>query len=206
MGWLDDMAVDVPEGVSGDVKIERFTIEKGDLENLRLAFNGRGCQPGTYTRLLRGNSLWMSDTTAERRDHIEPAMMIRQGAPRVLIGGLGLGMILRVALLESSVEHIDVVELDPDVIALVGPHYEKMAADRGVQLVIHRADMYEIKWPPKTRWDVAWFDIWGDVSTDTLSLMARLNRSYGRRTGWCRCWAQDWLQAQKRRERESGWW
>ncbi len=201
------MAIDVPEGTHGAVTIERFTVPANglDLENLRLHSVGRGCDPGTYTRLLRDGAIWMSDTTAERRDHYEPAFRIlgrREPAKRVLIGGLGLGMILRVALLTEGMEHVDVVEIDPDVLALVGPHYRAMAEARGVSLALHQADMFKIRWEPGTRWDVAWFDIWSDIGPNNLEEMGRLRRSYGRRSGWCDCWGR----LETLRWRERGYW
>lgn len=203
--YTDEMAVDVPEGGCGSVAVERFTVER-DLANLRLAFDGgRDCIPGTYTRLLRNGLLWMSDTTAERRDHIDAAIQIGDRGGRVLIGGLGLGMILRVALLTPEVTHVDVVEIDPDVVGAVGPHYQEMAAERGVSLTIHAADVFTIRWPPNTRWDVAWFDIWPELCTDDLDEMAKLRRSYGRRANWCECWGRYLLLSQRRRERDSGW-
>lgn len=202
----NDMAVEVPEGTHGSVTVERFTVERNSLENMRLAFQGgRDCLPGTYTRLMRGNYLWMSDTTAERHDHLWPAMEIAQRGGRVLIGGLGLGMIVRVALLTPEVTHVDVVEIDPDVVALVGPHYEELAAEHGKTLTIHQADVYELKWPPGTRWEVAWFDVWPDLCTDNLEQMAKLRRSYGRRTDWNDCWGRQLLLAERRRD-AGRWW
>lgn len=203
---MDDMAVDLPEGKYGLCSIQRFTVEPFSLENLRLSMFGRDCAPGTYTKLTRNGTLWMSDTTAERMDHLEPARAIRSQGGRVLLGGLGLGMILRVALTTPTVEHVDVVELNADVIALVGPTYQRMADERGISLVIHEADLFAKRWPPHTRWNVAWFDVWSDVSTDVLPEMARLRRSYGRRTDWNDCWARRDLLRRQRQERRSCYW
>ena len=201
--FTSDMAVDVPEGGHGAVTVERFTIGTDDFQNFRMG--GRAARPGTYTMLCRKGELWMSDTTAERMDHFEAAREIDARGGRILIGGLGLGMILRVALLTPKVAHIDVVEIDPDVIALVGPHYQAMAAARGKSLSIIQADLTTVKWPPQTRWDVAWFDIWPDLCTDALDSMAALRRSYGRRADWCECWGREWLLDRRRREKRMGW-
>jgi hypothetical protein len=115
-------------------------------------------------------------------------------------------MILRVALRTEEVRHVDVVEIDPDVLALVGPHYEALAAERGKTLVLHEADLFTVKWPVGSRWDVAWFDVWGDVSTDNLTEMSKLRRSYARRAGWQDCWGRHRLLAMRERERAAGWW
>lgn len=199
----DDMAVDVPEGEHGACRVEKFEIGRHDIQNV--TEGARSAFPGMYTKLTRGGTLWMSDTTAERRDHIMPAIEIDRRGGRMLIGGLGLGMILRVALLTPSVTHVDVIEINEDVIALVGPHYEQMAAENDVELVVHHADMYEIKWEKGTRWNVGWFDIWPDLCEDNLVEMGRLGRSYGRRCNWTGYWGKELLQAERRRTANAPW-
>lgn len=202
---MDEMRVDLPEGVHGACEVRRFTVGENSIENVRNAFHGRDTRPGEYTMITRRGGLWMSDTDAERRDHISPASRIVHSGGRVLIGGLGLGCILRVALLTPTVSHVDVVEIDPDVVALVGPHYQRMAEERAVALTIHEADLFEVKWAPGTRWDVAWFDIWPSLCTDDLAEMARLRRSYGRRSGWNDCWGREILLRRRAQGQYSGW-
>lgn len=191
MGMWEQYRVSVPEGECDGMRIERFTVtDVHTVENIRLAFSGRlPCQRGTYTRLIEGGCLWMSDTPAEVRDHIEAMRKIERGAKRVLIMGLGLGMIVQTAI-NAGVEHIDVVEKDARVIRLVGEHYANMAADCGVGLTIHHADAYAIRWEPGTRWDVVWHDVWPSLCADNLPEMAKLKRSYGRRAEWQGCWGE----------------
>lgn len=194
------MTVDIPEGELDGIKVQRFDIEKNNIHNTMNAIRGRGTRSGTYTRLLDNGNLWMSDVDAEKRDHMEPILRIEQDkAQRVLINGLGLGMVLKAALTFDHVAHVDVVERDARVIELVGTHYQK-----DPRVHIHHADAYEqaTKWPSGTRWDVGWSDIWGDVSADDLPDMARLNRSYGRRCRWHRCWFQQDLKYQRDQEKE----
>ena len=67
----DTMTVTVSEGSIGTLRVERFTVERDSIENLRLAMRGgRQTRPGTYTALRDGGTLWMSDTDAERRDQM----------------------------------------------------------------------------------------------------------------------------------------
>lgn len=185
------MAVTMPEGERGRVRVERFEIRRDSIEFMRMSMRGRGCREGTFTKLSRGGSLWMSDTDAEKRDHIDAAVEIsREDCRRVLINGLGLGMIVGLALTFPHVEHVDVVEIDPDVCALIGPHYTATG-----RVKLHCADSYGIEWPKGTRWDVAWHDIWQDLCADNLPLMTKLHRKYGRRVGWQGSWGQSKLRA-----------
>jgi hypothetical protein len=203
MTWYEDLAVTVPEGGLEGIVVERFVVPERSLENLRLRLQGgRDTRPGTYTRLLDGRRIWMSDTDAERRDHIEPYLKIREPSTRrVLINGLGLGMIVRAALRFDHVEHVDVVERDPRIVKLIGRHYTQ-----DPRVTIHEADAYEQakRWPAGTHWDVGWSDIWPDLCTDNLEDMARLRRSYARRCGWHDCWGRELLR--HRRRQEAGMW
>lgn len=192
------MTVDLPECEQDGLKVEKFTVPPNDFFNWKLG--ARATRPGTYTALKINGALWMSDTDAEKKDHL-PALWAMQSweAKRVLINGLGLGMVLKAALAMDHVEHVDVVEIDERVINIIGPHYTK---DSRVQ--IHHADAYEqmSRWPTGTRWDVGWSDIWLHASTDNLADMARLRRSYGRRTDWHDCWLRETLVSIQRKERE----
>jgi hypothetical protein len=199
MSGYDDWKVSVPVGSKGDIEVRKFEVPEHSMENLRLSMQGRAALPGEYTSLHRKGRLWMSDTTAEVRDHMGVDRQIRDRGGRILVMGLGLGMIVNRALQRDNVEHVDVVEIDPDVAALVGPHYE------GPRCTIHVADAYEIKWPPNTRWTVAWHDIWANMCEDNLPEMARLARSYGRRVDWQGFWAKERILSERRRTAHAFW-
>ena len=198
MNYLEEYKVDVPEGRVGPWAIERFTVPKEpNIEMMRLALAGRPVPPGEYTRLTHDRrGVIMSDTPAEIRDHSGFFGRLRARFSdvkprRVLIHGLGMGMALRYALLQDHVEHVDVVEIDADVIALVGPHY---ADDR---LTIHHGDALDFRFPPGTTWDLAWHDIWDEISADNLAQIARLKRRYGRRVDWQAAWCE-WQMRDRR--------
>lgn len=197
--WWAQYKIDVPEGSSGPWTVERFTVSAQDaeLERLRSMFNGgRGCPEGTYTRLCRNSAVVMSDTRDEIADHLGVIHRCKDTrVKRVLINGLGLGVVLGAVLRNDHIEHVDVVEVDADVIALVGSHY----AD--ARLTIHHGDAYTIRWPKGLRWDVAWHDVWDDLCEDNLPLMAKLHRRYGRRVSWQTSWGRCECLAQ----RERGW-
>lgn len=146
----------------------------------------------------------MSDTTAERQDHADAVARIHLGkAERVLINGLGLGMVLTAALAYDHVKHVDVVEADERVIKLVGPHYQQ---DPRVNIV--HADAYEQmgNWSPgpRMRWDVAWSDIWPDISADNIEGMDRLHKYYSKRSRWHGMWCRKRCLALRRELRSYG--
>ena len=195
--YQDRMTVDIPEGEVDGLRVERFEVTGLELWYLKQELRyGRGTKPGTYTKLVdtvnldhKGNpTLWMSDTDAEKHDHLQAVAQIRLAkAERVLINGLGIGMVLAAALSFKHVRHVDVVEYDERVIKLVGPHYLK---DHRVR--IHHADAYEQVhvWPARAQWDVAWSDVWPDISDHNIPGMDQLHKYYKRHATWHGCWAR----------------
>lgn len=202
---FDKYRVDLPEMASETMRIERFTIspEEAKVEGMRMLIHGAGYRApraGTYTRIIRNGRLWMSDTDAEVRDHLEAIRQIGRRGGRILINGLGIGLIVHAALQFENVEHIDIVEIDQEVCDVVGSHY---ARDPRVQ--VHCDDAHTIKWPAGMRWDVAWHDIWANISLDDVESRSKLNRRYGRRVGWQAGWADYEIEQAKRQDRMSPW-
>jgi len=103
----------------------------------------------------------------------------------VLINGLGLGVLVHGLLTLPNVTRIDVVEIDPDVLALVGPHYAK---DPRVNLI--EGDAYTYRFPVGARWSVVWHDVWLDICADNLKDVERLKRRYGTRCEWQGAWGE----------------
>lgn len=191
------MTLDLPEIDQDGVKVVKFEIDEAQsrFAGLRAAIGfGRGAiRPGTYTKVLIDGKLWMSDTPDEKRDHSQVFYEAQRRGGRVLINGLGAGMVLGAMLKLNDVEHIDVVENDERIIRLIGPHY----ADPRV--TIHHDDAYDIQWPVGTRWNVVWHDIWLDLTSDNLEGMHKLHRKYGRRADWQASWGREFLEYQNRR-------
>jgi len=137
----------------------------------------------------------MSDTPAEMTDHYS---FVRQAKGNVLINGLGIGMVLNAILKNDSpaskVEKVTVIEIDQDVIGLVGPHYLR---DHRVEIV--HADAFDYQPPKGVRYDAVWHDIWDTICTDNLDAMAMLHRKYGRRTDWQGSWCRNECLASRQR-------
>ncbi len=186
----------LPEGVKGSAKIEHFTVKK-DFWAMR-----EGVTPGKYARLYVDGQLLMSDTDNERSTNWRVAY---KSNGRVLIAGLGIGMILTAILDKPEVESVIVIEKYQDVIDLVAPHY------RHPKLTVICGDIFEWKPAKGEKFDTIYFDIWGDISTDVLGEMATLHRRFGRYLNrenpeaWMDSWQKGFLKLQLQRDRRRGW-
>lgn len=189
--------VTVPEGKKGPWEVRRFEVKKDDFGRIDFHNPGRSVPPGIYTGLFHAQrGVVMSDTQAEISDHMAAMHQITKiECKRVLIHGLGIGMVLKQALDTEHVEHVDVVEIDQDVIDLVGPHYLT-----DPRLTIHHGDALTFKFPKGSRWDVAWHDIWDSICDDNRPQMSRLMRRYGRATVWQDCWGKYMLDYMRRQD------
>ncbi len=179
--------VDVPEGAKGSWSISKFEIAEDYPGRTRDLLRGTVITPGSYTRLVhKDRGVVMSDTPMERDGHDE---FVYKAKGNVLINGLGLGMALGAILKKEGpgrVEKVIVVEIDQDVIDLVGPHY---SSDPRVEIVHASAFQYQ---PPKgMKFDAVWHDIWDAICKDNLDAMKTLHRKYGRRTKWQGSWERE---------------
>jgi hypothetical protein len=186
--------------------------------------SGLPWRAGWYTTLTHaGRGLVMSDIPAEvagslaflDRIHAEGA---ERGPRRVLVSGLGLGIVPRWLLHHAAIERIDVVEYEWDIVvmtAIDAAAVEDWAGDP--RLHVHLGDAHT--WRPEVMgcalhtacrppggplmpapaWHAAWHDIWDTVSAANLPSMHRLHRRYGRRVGWQMSWDRAECEAMRRR-------
>lgn len=181
--------VSVPDGQVGAWRVETFQVSEDEAQwhNLRCDLNRQRLfriHPGTYRRLVHENGLlMMSNTPMEVWTNREA---LRRATGRVLINGLGLGMLLEAILAKPDVGYVRVIEKEADVIALVGPQFTH---DPRVEIV--HADALDYRPARGERFDFVWHDIWPDISTDNLPQMTQLARRYGQRTKAQGFWARD---------------
>jgi len=189
---ITDIRVNVPEGQSGDWKVEKFKVskEEASFHNLRSTFSfggrGRTIQSGDYTKLTRNGTIVMSDTPAEIRDH---SYFIYQAKGHVLINGLGLGWIVEALFQKKEVKTITVIEKSKDVIDLVKQHYYDKCPKNKHIIIVH-ADAFEYKPQKNQRYSAVWHDIWTYICGDNVEDMKKLHRKYGRRTDWQGSWCR----------------
>jgi hypothetical protein len=188
------MRVTIPPKKAGRLELVRFTVEENDIA--AEAFYGvRTPDPGEYTKLQehvpgheKGGILWMSDTPAELVDHLPAARKIADPSCRlVLINGLGLGCIAKLALSFGHVDKVYVVELDQRVIKIVGRWLTARYEDR---VTIIDGSAYEVVWPSdEPPFDVVWHDIWPNISDENLIGMHQLHEEYRNHCRWQGSWA-----------------
>ena len=186
---MDIVKVNVPDGVSGDWRVESFVVtEEAALgQAMRAAFSserGRGVMiAGTYKRLVRNGTTVMSNTPDEIRDQM---YFVHKAKGDVLINGLGLGITLQLILAKPEVKNVTVIEKSKDVINLVAPTYLE-----DPRVVILNADAFEYKPIKGVHYDVCWHDIWDNITTENLPEMHKLHRKYGRKCDWQGSWCRE---------------
>jgi hypothetical protein len=185
----------LPAGRSGDWSIEKFPVQSPGRGDARPAcFQSPA---GTYTRLKKGNEVFMTDLYDEwwtQRMAIEQA---RERGGDVLITGLGLGLVVA-SMLEPPgcrVKRVVVVERSTDVIGLVTPALENRY---GEQFEVINADAFEWLPPPGRRFSVAWHDIWPNPhESGVLAEAERLESRYQTCCDWQGNWVRDYLATEE---------
>lgn len=189
--------VTVPEGQSGRWRVERFHVSEVDAIRANLAGvtsdilncdRNQMFESGTFTKLIYFDEdsklhTVMSDTTKERNDHQE---FVDIAFGRVLVNGLGIGVVIQALLEKSTVTSVHVVEKEKDVINLVADHYKARFGDR---FVLHHASAFDFK--PRGHYSFVWNDIWPDISDMNIPEMEQLKKKYEHRCSWQGCWAEE---------------
>jgi len=198
MAAYEPMVNHVPAGNAGDICVRHreVTPEESQISRLRTLMTGESSTPpGTYCQLYVRGTLMMSDVPFEQKTNRE---FVRRARGDVLLAGLGIGMVLVPVLNKPEVSSVTVIEKYRGVIELVQPYVAHPKLD--VQL----ADIFEWQPPKGQSWDTLYFDIWSNITTDSLREITKLKRKFARRKkpgGWMGAWLEDHLRALKRRGR-----
>lgn len=184
--------INVPDGISGDWKVETFEVQDKELSQMISMFKtGRGVPAGIYKRLMRNGTCVMSNTPDEISDFMR---FVWKAKGDILVNGLGIGVLLKALLNKPEVTEITVIEKSEDVIKLVAPTY---LTDSRVTII--NADAFEYKPPKDKKYDAVWHDIWDYICGDNLDEMKTLHRKYGRKANYQESWCRwECEQANKR--------
>ena len=165
--------LNIEPAISGEWAVEKFIVDENAAWqfNLRTMSNQHKCSfitSGEYHKLTHRGNIIMSNTPDEIMDHYD---FIKRATGKVLIAGLGLGMVVKALLEKSEVTKIVVIEKSVDVINLTAKYY---TIDARVTVV--QADIFE--YTPEENFDFAWFDIWSNICPDSLSEMLLLHEKF----------------------------
>lgn len=190
----------------GEAKVEHFEVESywAAISSIR----GDNIPEGKYVRLMINGQLYMSDTYEEKKTNLT---VVRRAHGRVLIAGLGLGVILVPMLHNPEVKEIVVVEKSKGVIDAVEHQLRREFLEASEKLKVINDDIF--KWRPEKgeKFNVLYFDIWKDICVDNLKEMAKLHRIYWRYKDkedpqvYMDSWNCDLLKYQRERDRRAGW-
>lgn len=169
-------------------RIERIKADLSLIAPLEMAMGPRLVGFPDYTLLRRYTiacemgkpwEIVMEDSRRELRKHL-PIWMAARG--RVLVTGLGLGCVVRGLLANRDVDRIEVVEIDHDIIRIIGREF---AGNARVGLTMGDALNEDVV---AGRFDFAWHDLWQE--DDGLQLThAQLFENFGDRCGPQGAWA-----------------
>jgi len=216
------MADKIPEGSVGSARVTHFTVTRADssFAALRSVVTGRRAEivsPGRYARLSIEGELVMTDTTMERRTN---RPLIEHARGHVLVGGLGLGMVVFGLLAKKpAIRSLVVLEVSPDVIALIQPHLPVDARLTIVQVDVFGWDGWQDHaehgwqgqgWRGRSprrglsrkgpQFDTIYFDIWPSIQASNIpsaELLRGLAAGRVARGGWM----GDWDTAYRKLER-----
>lgn len=161
-----------PRVVTGkEVSLPRELVGFDDYTLLR-----RFC---TRTMHLEHQEVVMEDSIIELMRHL-PIWLAARG--RVLVTGLGLGCVVRALMIKPEVEHIDVVEIDGQIIDKIGP----TLIDPRVRIIEGDALKVDLS---GERYDYAWHDLWTDGPQHLQILHVRLYEKFRRQCGHQGAWA-----------------
>jgi hypothetical protein len=177
----------------GYVYVDRAIIDTAEVERCTREFGPGKIEEGPLTRLWVRETMVMSDGLAEYTEHREA---IERAHGRVLVHGLGLGCYVKAILAKPEVAAVDVIEINEDVLALIGPYYAK---DSRVNLIrMDALDHARVVRGSSVRWDCIWSDIWPTRDVDHLAEHARMFDCYSGLTDWHGCWIHEDLLDRKR--------
>lgn len=113
---------------------------------------------------LEDGEVVMEDSRRELRKHL-PIWLRAKG--NVLVTGLGLGCVVRGLLASPHVAQITVVEIDPDILRVVGREF---LGDPRVRMI--HGDAFKVQL--RDSFDFAWHDLWTEGERNLQCLHADL--------------------------------
>lgn len=168
-----------------DVKHEKmramFSRSYGEMDDFK---------EGTYTILStkKGYSnTVMSDTPMEIRTNMN---FLYQAHGNILIGGLGLGIMLKILEKMDNIKSVTVIEKNQEVMDLV---LDQLNLPDNFKVI--QSDIFEYK--PKEKFDTIYFDIWTNICGDNWDEIKKLRKQFKpsldltKENWWIGSWRQE---------------
>lgn len=187
----------VPPGTRGSAKIQHMNLTSSSLmmANLRAMRDGMSealCCPGKFALLSINGETMMSDAPMERMTN---GSLVENAKGSVLIAGLGLGMVVHALVKLERVRHVDILEINPDVVHLVEPTLPP------TKCKVTLCDVFAFgekelakKKGLRQKWDTIYFDIWPTIDSDDQPQITRLKRMFRpllNDGGWMGVWGSE---------------
>lgn len=188
-----NIPINIPDGMKGKWEIKTFTLtdHQADMHNLS---ESRGLEryivAGVpYKSLLRydipepgyAGTIVMTNTPAEVIDILP---FVEKASGDILIFGLGMGMVVQALLEKEDIKTITIVEIDHELIELVGFHYSSQSS----KIKVIQGDAFE--YYDKNRYNAIWFDIWDTIDEENLQEMKRLKKRWSKNSPIRLCWSK----------------
>lgn len=167
----------VPAGQSGP-----WTIERREFAAIDMPWPDD--PPGLYT-VLRHETIGMVMADFPRLVQ-EMSAILARASGRILIGGLGLGVVVSKVLESQSVTEAVVLEIDQHVADLAWPTY---AGDSRATLVIGDALTHDVA--SLGLFDAAWFDLWPSLNPAYSDERALVRARWTAASAWLGLWGDD---------------
>lgn len=202
--------LNIPEGESGSHRIKAKIVPPGTVmddvtQRAKIVGGQRGQkfrfdEPTRWHQLLYSGGVWMTDLPIEQRQMREASLGL---VGRVLVGGLGLGLLPTILGPDPMVEEIVIVEKSPDVIKLVAKHVLRDWPACRKKLTFVKDDLFKYLLHLERHtatFDSAFFDIWqSDGQSEffhTIVPLLKLAHASGRIRTRPLCWNEDVMRGQ----------
>lgn len=152
--WVDEEHRQVRYGLAGEVLVERTSA----FQTITLIRSER------YGKALLLDGCWMTAERQERHYHealVHPALCSAETIERVLVIGGGDGGTARECLRHAGVRHLDMVEIDGDVVTLCRTHLPSLGGSAWSDPRLHLTVGDGIAWAadaPDSSYDVVLVD------------------------------------------------
>jgi len=154
-------ATKYPISKRGKVRLSRKRYKRGFyiMEGVRGYDYFTVKKPIPVTSLIVGKETWMVDDPMHWYGMQELA---KAASGKVLVGGLGLGLVIHALEENEAVTAVDVVEIEEDVVGLISPLIEMRKTD------IINDDFWLYLYRTKETYDTCILDIWVYEETDRI--------------------------------------